>query len=301
MEEDSLVRSAEKYDIIVDTDTYNEMDDQFAVLWALLSPERLNVRALTAAPFLNEQSSSPADGMEKSFLELERIVRLTGRDPGGLVWRGSAGYLPGRHAPVPSAAASRIVELGREAHRNGKRLKILSIAALTNVASALLLAPDIAGAVDVIWLGGQPYEWKTQDEFNFRQDVEAVRAVFESGALRVHIPCIHGAETLLTVLPELEERCFPYGRAGAYLRDFSARFMRRDRSRIIWDISTVAFLCVPEAFLTEEVELPQLLDDGQWSCGSHSGRRALLVRHIERDPVFNRLFETLKTSTRSLN
>ena len=144
MQNDNWRFGAEKNDIVLDTDTYNEMDDQFAVLWALLSPERLNVRALTAAPFLNEQSASPADGMEKSFLELERIVELSGRNPQGLVWRGSAAYPPDRRTPVLSPAAFRIAELAREARRNGTRLKILAIAALTNVASALLLAPDIA-------------------------------------------------------------------------------------------------------------------------------------------------------------
>lgn len=297
MQNDNRRFGAKKNDIVLDTDTYNEMDDQFAVLWALLSPERLNVRALTAAPFLNEQSASPADGMEKSFLELERIVELSGRPSQGLVWRGSAAYLPDRRTPVLSPAAFRIAELAREARRNGTRLKILAIAALTNVASALLLAPDIAESVDVVWLGGQPYDWKTQDEFNFRQDVAAVRAVFESGALFAHIPCIHGAETLITTLPELEERCFPHGRFGAYLRELAGRFMRRESSRIIWDISTVAFFCVPEAFLQQEVELPRLLDDGSWSRSESSGRGALLVRHIERDPVFNRFFEALERSS----
>ena len=36
----------------LDTDTFNEIDDQFAVAYALLSPERLQVEALYAAPFV---------------------------------------------------------------------------------------------------------------------------------------------------------------------------------------------------------------------------------------------------------
>ena len=34
--------------MVLDTDTYNEIDDQFAVVHALLSPEHLNVEALYA-------------------------------------------------------------------------------------------------------------------------------------------------------------------------------------------------------------------------------------------------------------
>ena len=42
--------------MVLDTDTYNEIDDQFAVVHALLSPEHLNVEALYAAPFHNNRS-----------------------------------------------------------------------------------------------------------------------------------------------------------------------------------------------------------------------------------------------------
>ncbi|MFC1725309.1 hypothetical protein ACFL4T_06755 [candidate division KSB1 bacterium] len=37
--------------MVLDTDTYNEIDDQFAVVYSLISPERLNVEAIYAAPF----------------------------------------------------------------------------------------------------------------------------------------------------------------------------------------------------------------------------------------------------------
>ena len=43
--------------MVLDTDTYNEIDDQFALVYALLSPE-LRVEAVYAAPFLNNRSKS---------------------------------------------------------------------------------------------------------------------------------------------------------------------------------------------------------------------------------------------------
>ena len=33
--------------VVIDTDTYNEIDDQFAIVHALLSPERMDVEALS--------------------------------------------------------------------------------------------------------------------------------------------------------------------------------------------------------------------------------------------------------------
>ena len=37
--------------VIIDTDAANEIDDQFALTWALLSPEKLKIEAVTAEPF----------------------------------------------------------------------------------------------------------------------------------------------------------------------------------------------------------------------------------------------------------
>ena len=40
-----------KIDVVLDTDTYNEIDDQFALAYLLKSTEKLNTVAIYAAPF----------------------------------------------------------------------------------------------------------------------------------------------------------------------------------------------------------------------------------------------------------
>ena len=45
-------------DVVLDTDAYNEIDDQFAIAYMLLSPERIRVKQLYAAPFHNSKSTS---------------------------------------------------------------------------------------------------------------------------------------------------------------------------------------------------------------------------------------------------
>ena len=64
-------------DMVLDTDAYNEIDDQFAISYALHATEKLNVLALYAAPFFNNRSSSPADGMERSYQEILKLLRLS--------------------------------------------------------------------------------------------------------------------------------------------------------------------------------------------------------------------------------
>ena len=50
--------------MVLDTDTYNEIDDQYALAQVLLSPEDVTVEAVYAAPFHNARSTGPGDGME---------------------------------------------------------------------------------------------------------------------------------------------------------------------------------------------------------------------------------------------
>ena len=87
-------------DVVLDTDTFNEVDDQFALSYLLAWRERLRVQALYAAPFYNENSTSPADGMEKSYQEILKLLELAGCPSYKKVtFRGSQNYLP-NEAPL---------------------------------------------------------------------------------------------------------------------------------------------------------------------------------------------------------
>ena len=96
--------------MVLDTDTFNEIDDQFAVVYALKSPERLKIEAFYAAPFFNDLSDNPHDGMEKSYHELHKITALLPEAAGIPIFRGSETYLPGAETPFISEAARDLVE-----------------------------------------------------------------------------------------------------------------------------------------------------------------------------------------------
>src|SRR5690606_34955345 len=99
-----------KINVVIDTDTYNEIDDQFAVVYALLSPEQMEVEAIYAAPYFNNRSESPADGMNKSYEEILRLMDKMGMDHEGLVYKGSDGFLKGYDQPLESDAAKDLVK-----------------------------------------------------------------------------------------------------------------------------------------------------------------------------------------------
>ena len=91
-------------DAVLDTDTFNEIADQFALSYMLRSTERINTRAIYAAPFFNENSSSPEDGMLKSYEEIKTLLKLANReDLIPCAFEGSRRYLPPPRATSPPA------------------------------------------------------------------------------------------------------------------------------------------------------------------------------------------------------
>ena len=104
-----LLSSKAPKPVILDTDTYNEVDDQYALAYAMRSADRVKLLAITVAPFRNSRAATPAEGMEKSYAEAIHIRSLV--DPASRVpiYRGSDRYLPSATAPVESDAANAIV------------------------------------------------------------------------------------------------------------------------------------------------------------------------------------------------
>lgn len=152
--------------------------------------ERFNIKGICAAPFLKGKSASPADGMEKSFDEVQKLLRLAGReDMSELVIKGSERYLPDENTPVESAAADFMAEPANE-YSPETPLYIIAIGAITNVASAILKNPKMRENCVVIWLGSHathiPYPcW----EFNMQQDIGGARFIFGCGVPFVQLPC----------------------------------------------------------------------------------------------------------------
>ena len=203
--------------IILDTDTYNEIDDQFALTYALFAHDTIKMQGVTAAPFFNERSSSPGEGMEKSYDEILRVMEIAGYRNACPVKRGSTMFMPNKETPVPSFAADFIIEQALEFGRQEKTLYIVGIAAATNIASAILLCPEIIQYITVVWLGGHPQNWSSNEEFNLRQDVAAAQVLFDCGVPLIQIPCKNVAGHLTMTSEELAIHIKGQGKIGSYL------------------------------------------------------------------------------------
>ncbi|BBH18894.1 hypothetical protein Back11_02390 [Paenibacillus baekrokdamisoli] len=277
---------------VLDTDTYNEIDDQFAVVYSLLSPERMQMEAFYAAPFFNDLSTGPKDGMEKSYLELKKILALMKSDIPA--YEGSTMYLPDTHTPVESAAARNLVERAM-ASTEEDPLYVVSIGAITNVASAILMQPEIIRRIVVVWLGGHSFQWKDTREFNLFQDLHASRTIVNSGVPLVLIPCMGVTSHLLTTLSEIRDYVKGQGEIGDYLYETYLNCVddHFGRSRVIWDISTIAYLNNEQFTPSVLLPSPYLSEEFRWSFDA-SRHLIRYVNHIHRDEVFQDFFRKLQ-------
>ncbi len=283
--------------MVLDTDTYNEIDDQFALTYALLSPN-LTMEAVYAAPFFNSRSTGPADGMERSYEEILRVMDRLGRGDPHTVFRGSESYLlPGKQ-PVTSPAAEDLIKKAL-APRQGP-LYVLAVGSITNVASAILMAPEIIRRIVVVWLGGHPTYWPTAREFNLQQDVPAAQVMFDCGVPLVQLPCKNVTEHLRTTLPEMQAYVRGQGPIGDYLYSIFESY-HEDHfaySKVIWDIASVAYVNNPDWIPTELRPSPNLRDDITWGPTDASRHPIRIAQDLNRDRIFGDLFRKLQANAR---
>lgn len=284
-------------DVVLDTDAYNEIDDQFALAYLIKSEEELHPKAIYAAPFFNKRVKTAEEGMERSYEEIIKVLKLLGRDElNDKVYKGSKCFMENECTPVYSDAARHLAELAMN-YTEEKPLYVIAIAAITNIASALLINPEIAKRIVVVWLGGEAFEWPHNREFNCYQDVAGVRVMFNSGAAVVLLPCMGVVSAFATTKYELEHWLKGKNSLCDYLcRAVVEEAEENNRGRFwskpIWDVCAVAWL-LKGNFMADRFEHAPIAEyDDRWSFDK---TRPFIryVYHIYRDRLMEDLFTKL--------
>jgi len=231
-----------KIDVVLDTDAFNEVDDQFAIAYLLRSKDKLNVKALYAAPFFNSRSTGPDDGMEKSYNEIIKLLDLMGESVD--VFKGSKSFLKDEVTPVISPAAQ---DLARRANDYSPEnpLYVVAIGAITDVASAILINPKMVENVVVVWLGGHSHEYHDTYEFNMEQDIASARVVTKSGVPFVQLPCQGVVHNFTFSEADLVKWFSGKNPLSSYLAENTLQYMSKKDgywAKTIWDVTAVAWL-----------------------------------------------------------
>ena len=282
-------------DAVLDTDAYNEIDDQFAIAYMLRSTERINALALYAAPFHNEKSDSYADGMERSYLEIKKILALMGEEniP---VYRGETARVDENTTP-PSEAVLDLIERSR-AYTSDRRLYVIAIGAISNIARAIQLDPTITERVCVVWLGANGHHWPHNSEFNLNGDVTAARAVMGSGVPFVSLPCVGVVSAFTASEPELRHWLGGKSALCDYLVENTVEAAEKYAkglpwTRVIWDVCAVAWLVGGDRFMHSDIRPVRLPTYEQGYSEPLEGTAMRYVYEIRRDALMADLFAKL--------
>ena len=292
---DQLNIKNKKIKAILDTDTYNEIDDQFALVQMLCSEERIDVKSINAAPFsMNDRSDNPEKGMELSYDEIFRLLEKINYEKDNFVFKGSKKYVGFNKKAVNSPAADNIIESALQCSEEDP-LYVIAIGAISNIASALLKEPEIINKLVVVWLGGNALYWPQNSEFNLKQDVGGAQVLFDSGVSLVMVPCKGVTSHLISTVPEIEKYIEPHGEIGKFL---AMRFKDYNKdhkgwSKEIWDMAAVGYVLNEDWAPTNIIPSPILLDDMKW--GSDKSRHPIkIVYEIKRDLIFKDFIQKLE-------
>jgi len=370
--------------LLIDTDFVNEVDDFFAVAWALLSSvgtsPQVTVTAIVAAPFsfrplflpllraqelLDDEKSNggqtlttvqkeyldgqmaslirlkdvgitpklmierdnhatwcPSRGMEQSYLGLKRFVKLFGEAGfAGIcpafknikdtpIKRGQTKYLSGTNLDnLDSLIESEgVAEIIRQAKASSIEdpLYVSCIATPTNVATALLLAPEIVGKIIVLWDASWGLENRGRvvtSSLNLSEDYVATRILFESGVRMLYFTAFASGQTLQLSAPEVNAWYKGQGPVSDALfqrynnnpdRLFSGlgfgRYHNAGTTRIMWDVGNFIPFILPDLLSVRAVPSPRLekvktvlSDDGSSSCNGYESLGTTCMAYYPND------------------
>ena len=213
---DFTVPEQKKVRYIVHTDCKNEADDQYTLAHILMTP-KLDVQGIVAAHFDGATKFNPdfqpgetARASYDEVLKVLDLMHLKGQYP---VLMGAPTAMPDEYTPIDSEGARFIIE---EAMKEDSRPLFIGMqGCLTDLASAILMKPEICSRMTAIWIGGGDYP-NGGSEFNLSQDVHAANVVFRSAMPLWQVPM--GVYKQFSVsLAELQYKVKPYGKIGSYL------------------------------------------------------------------------------------
>ncbi len=280
--------------VVLDCDTANEVDDQFAIAHALGAQEgTLDVRGVISVHNTTAHGPGSRDMYQE---EAERVVALCGSD---------VPCIPGAERPMESMedlAPSAGLELLVEQARIGP-LTVIATGPATDVASLFLAAPESRENVRVVWLGGFGDEasysvWQNRmGELNGRADIAAYRALLEEPVDLLHIPTWPAPAKILVDAASFAEELRALGRPiASYLAEilelWASEYGQPERRKELWDLACVAAVADPES-VTARAQAAPTLD----AAGAHDftqpGREVDVVSDLDERRILAGLMETL--------
>ena len=295
--------------ILLDTDANNEVDDQQAIAYLLLSGESFLIEGITV-----NRTDNGGD-IEAQAEEAERIVKLCGLYPSLKVTRGASGCFKEISEDVMQESFDGIdavnLIIKRASRPEKQKLVLLAIGKLTNVALALKKKPTIADKLKIVWLGSN---YPDPGEYNLINDQESVNYVLDTkvdleiavvryfsksgtGAVRVTPEALE--KNIAGKGPWIEDGVV--GRHGGifhYFGDYSINLLNNTHlygeppSRALYDMAAAAI--IKNSKWSSEVTIPApILEDGKWLNRPNNQRTITIKDNFDKQNIVKDFYKTI--------
>lgn len=208
--------------VIIDNDFGGDPDGLFALAHHLLSPT-VEVKAIIGSKNYKDGFYGYPGNVAHSAKMASELLEVMNLDEKYKVYEGADSELADTSKPNISEGAKAIVS---EAMKHDKQpLYVVAGAGLTNIASALLMKPEIADRIILVWIGGTEYEGLASPppgadkkwEYNTGIDKKAVQVIFNDSKIPIwQVPRNVYRQALISY-PELLYKVKPAGKTGKFL------------------------------------------------------------------------------------
>jgi inosine-uridine nucleoside N-ribohydrolase len=209
--------------VISDNDYSGDPDGLIQLAHHLLSPS-VDLRAAIGTHLrVGDVWAQSGDEVAAAVSAAEEIVSLCGKTGQVPVLAGAASAMVDIQTPQQSAGIQFIID---EAMRQDVDTPLFVVcgASLTEIASAYLIEPRIAGRLTVVWIGGHEHEGLAVPppgapdlEYNLHEDLVAGLVVFNHSSLRLWQVPRDAYRQVLASRAELKVRMASKGPLGAHL------------------------------------------------------------------------------------
>ena len=312
----SASRPAPSIDVILDSDTNNELDDQHALAYLLLNPETFRTIGVTT------NNTRNGGGIAGQTREAKRVISLTGRYGKGIVLKSGAEANFETIRPTigdPSfdghEAVDFIIEKAR-GYSPEKQLVVIAVGKLTNIALVALKAPEVLPNIRLVWLGSH---YPLPGEYNLKDDIPSMNYLLDTDVrmeiVTVRLPNSNGSGSV-TVSRDFVRKNFAgkgpritrmkdlvEGRHGglfACFGDYAVSLFNyiklRQGVRALYDLCAVAIVKNPGWARTVEIPAPTMID-GNWVERPENPRKILIWEDFDRDGIVGDFVATLDRTT----
>jgi len=299
---------SQKTRVILDTDANNELDDQHAMAYMLFNGDVFDLEGITVNRTKN------GGGIEEHFKEAERIVQLCNTDV--KVYKGADGSFEQIKDHINESdfdgvdAVDFIIK--RANIKSDRKLVLVPVGKLTNIALALHKEPSIVSNIRIVWLGSN---YPEPGEYNLDNDISALNYLlnfdvdFEMVMVRYGKPS--GTAAVLVSRNEIEEKMpglGPHvsqhvsGRHGHSFSNFgdysvslfkNAKMYGDNEERSLFDMAAVAILKNPSWAEIKVIPAPKYIDK-IWIERPNNSRKVIIWENFDTEKIMDDFYNSMK-------